>query len=271
MKRMIVGMLCALVAWMIGTQINFWWAKWLGLVVGFVSGLALEDWKATKVILAEKWRYYRCEYKWDWKGALTYMGTSFCFAVSIVSWCFFISYIVTLPASNHEIGATLQFPMWETFFVTLFLWFIIPISNHGAINIRQLSPDVAGFWTKMESWWKWNPISVFCFWLPYTVIRYIIPFLLECKVGIPEAVRVVGHGLKRFSQFLLYSLIELMAREKTLTFAICVTVGAGIGMLLGKTVVCGLSAAASAGVLIVVSDLTREIAKQKLEILRQGT
>jgi len=114
---------------------------------------------------------------------------------------------------------------------------------------------------------KWNPVC-FCFWLPYAMVHYVIPYIFHSVIKIMIGTRIVCLGMKWLGQVLLYSLVELAAKEKALTFAVCVTMGAGVGILLGKTIACGLMASLFAGVLILVSDRTRELAKQKLMALK---
>jgi hypothetical protein len=271
MKRIVVGMLLAAVAWMIGTQFHPWYCQWVGLAFGFISGLILEDWRVTKEVAGKTWQnimYFKQNYKWDWKGAFIHMGTIFCLVVSIAGWFTLLLLSLDFLGGGGKLNESLLSctkTVLALMSVFLVMSWLLPIMDAEAQDYCEnihTTKIVTG--NILHYCFLLNPVSVLCFWLPYGIIRYAVPCIFRLFMKIPGV-------LWRFGQFLFYTTIELVAREKTLTFAICVTAGAGIGMYLGKTIFCGLAASALAGALILVSDWTRELAKQKLAMLKQNT
>ncbi len=247
MRRIIVGMLLALVAWLIGTQIAFWPAKWLGLVLGFVAGLALEDWQVTKSVVSQKWQ--QCwNHEFSWKGIGIYLLANLCVCSTIMAWLILSFDIYDITITNH-----FQFSFYFWVLISIVSTLVMSLSRTNPLYAERYNSEaltgIAFGW--MSLCLMLNPVSVVIYWPLYGIC--------QCLKRSP-----------RFGQFLFYSLIELMAREKTLTFAICVTAGAGVGMLMGKTIVCGLTAAFLSGTLIVVSDKTRGFAQQKLQVLKQN-
>jgi len=269
MKRIIVGMLLAAVAWMIGTKIPFWPASWLGLVFGFASGLAFEDWNVTRTVVGKEWRKFvswKTNYQYDWEGLFNYMFTSILVIMVIVGWVGSLLYLLLCLEVGYK-GAQIFHLGLVWIYISLLMWFPLLFLSQTLEWIKDPRKIKEKCKEARILCLKWNPVC-FCFWLPYAMVHYVIPYIFHSVIKIMIGTRIVCLGMKWLGQVLLYSLVELAAKEKALTFAVCVTMGAGVGILLGKTIACGLMASLFAGVLILVSDRTRELAKQKLMALK---
>jgi hypothetical protein len=273
MKKLIAGALLAVVAWMIGTQIDLWYAKWIGLIVGFISGLIFEDWSVTKRVAKEKWCEFRCR-TWDIEGALM-CALFILVSLAGMSLWFALCYKGVFISESESQDLTGLSALITALSITVFtigvfvgglssLIFIINIGLTGSCYPRKQRESL-GY--GMKTWGILNPISLAVLAL-YGTVRYVIPFIFKFWLSVIRGIFRIPSMLWRFSRFLFYTLLTLIAREKALTFAICVTTGAGTGMLLGKTLVCGVIAALSSSGLIFVSDKTRDWAENRLQSLK---
>lgn len=289
MKRLIVGALLAMVAWMIGSQFNPWYAKWLGLGFGFLSGLALEDWGVTKIVLADGWHKFMSgitsygkrfvsavmAYESDWKGAFVWFLTAAVLVLTMEAWIYITPYA-------SKIGGWLFALTTGILILIIFfrLVLVLPDLPTGLKKYQRVNPEERKT-IKQEQMNEMISEIKFCacispVLLPVVVCVAIVGFLILVTgliFGAIKKIPTITKGILGFSwdisRFLTYSFLILVAREKTLTFAICVTVGAGMGMLLGKTIICGAIAAVTASGLIYVSDRTREWAENRLTALKQ--
>lgn len=267
MKRLVVGGLLAAIAWMIGTQFDLWYAKWLGLFFGFISGLVLEDWEVTKRVAKEKWSK-TIAWRPNWKLFGQYVLNN---VLSLTLLSMWIAASVLIEETgieflfNEETGVGLLSFIYSSalVFCTIFVvsTSIVPVFDDYEETVK-ISKDISYFSIKYL-----NPISLII--LPvWGFVVHVIPFIFQLLSEIPRLTVSACRMIKKFCLFITYTLISLIAREKTLAFAICVTTGAGVGMYMGKTIIYGAVAAITASTMIFVSDKLRGFAQSRLELLK---
>ncbi len=209
MKKFITAACCAFVGWLVGIQFTGWLGI-IGVVVGFLSGLLFENWQETKATFAEIWQKYRGKERNFYSEVFLLI---IMFGLLASSWIIPGVYFDAkaknfdsdLPALLKTIGALTAFVE----FIIMFSWLgdgKLEATNQRKKTIRGVCRCLILF----------NPIVL----LPYLV------FLLV-----------------RFWRIVTGTILELAREERKLTFAICVAMGSGIGLICGKALVCGLIAA----------------------------
>ncbi|MFA6797097.1 MAG: hypothetical protein WCR40_00070 [Candidatus Paceibacterota bacterium] len=81
--------------------------------------------------------------------------------------------------------------------------------------------------------------------------------LYKLGYNTPNIIRKTIRLLARILNFLALCLLKLISEEKKLTFAICTASRTVLGLYLGREIVCSISGAVIAGILIFISDKTR--------------
>jgi hypothetical protein len=267
MKRVLIGAILAAIAWMIATQTGIWAAEFVGPIFGFIAGLCAGDWEATKHFAAKSWER-TMTYETDWKGTVWYLLSIVVALLSMALWigayrlCNWGSqYLFTFaPVFSTEawewIDIFVQLGVAASLVVTIFVMVVgwCDDADEGQVGYCKEALSYVLFYT--------NPVAV-AFWCLRGIVK--LPRIIS---AVSKGVCVLGAFLGCLILFLLCLLLKLVAHNKSLTFATCVTAGTLLGMLAGKTWICCGIAAATSGTLVLVSDLTSEWAENRLQTMK---
>ena len=242
MKRMIFGMLCAFIGWVVGTQFNCTFG-YVGVATGFLLGLVFNDTEKTKLFFSNTSKKIG-SYDFDWYGFRTYV------LILLYSFVLFLSW-EALP-----VWLAIRYSSGTPFIVSVF---IVSNAMVGIIAFCYFLVMVKEGWKARKDIFHLDHVSsssasaLFCLNpLSCSIIFYlvVVPFLLSF---LPPWSVFIG-ALRGMCKIVFVAFVKLIAREKTLTFAVCIAVGSGIGTLLGNEMVCGLVSALIAATLVSFSE-----------------